>query len=154
MILRQHGGPQIELAILNYQFRDGADNWHDLNWLSVQVAVKSLGAHWKNVEPCLLTTEVRALAAWLRAAAVGRTDGPLDFVEPELSFAVVRPVEIGAPIPVGVTLRHGLLKNQSLVSGTFAEVPLVLHVAPDDLQLAASDLDAEAQRFPIRQGLP
>jgi len=149
MILRQRGGPTIELKVLGYEFPDGADEWHDLNWLRIQVRVESGDANWTaGPDPCLLTSEAKALAEWLRAAAAGWL-APPEFLEPALSFAVVRPLEERG-IPLAVTLRHELVSNQTLVSGPLRELPLVLYVAPEELRAAASDLEADLLRFPVR----
>jgi hypothetical protein len=149
MILRQTGGPAIELTILGYEFPDGGVGWHDFNWLRVFVRVESGGRSWTGgPDPCLLTTEVKELSAWLRAAADGWSPPP-EFLEPELSFAVVRPADERG-IPVAVTLRHAFVRDQTLVSGQLSELPLVLYVEPETLRAGAADLEADLLRFPVR----
>jgi hypothetical protein len=152
MILRQQEGPEIDLRILGYQFPQGVTDWHDLNWLNIVVRVSTLGARWTGgPDPCLLTTEARELARWLRSAADGHHILPLNFIEPELSFAVAREADERG-IPLAVTMRHAFVRNQPLVLGQPDELPFLLYVAPDVLLTAASDLEAELQRYPVREG--
>jgi len=154
MILRQRGGPQIELQVLGYQFPHGVSDWHDLNWLNVLVRVQTVGADWKGgPDPCLLTTEARGLVGWLRAAADGSAISPLEFIEPELSFAVARPPDTRG-VPLAVTLKHAFIKDQTLVSVDVTELPLVLYVVAEDLVAAADDLESDLRRFPVRQVAP
>lgn len=153
MILRQRGGPTIELRILGYEFPEGADEWHDLNWLRVLVRVESGSASWTGgPDPCLLTSEAKILADWLRAAADGWL-APPEFLEPALSFAVVRSPD-SRGIPLAVTLRHAFVTGQNLVSGALRELPLVLYVAPEEVRAAASDLETDLLRFPVRGTAP
>jgi len=150
MILRQQGGIQIEMSILGYQFPDGVHDWHDLNWLNILVRVETVGANWTGgPDPSLLTTEAQKLATWLRAAGDGRAVEHLAFLEPDLSFDVVRPPDERG-IPVAVTLKHAFVKRQTLVSVPVRELPLVLYVAPADLLEAASALETDLLRFPAR----
>jgi hypothetical protein len=154
MILRQRGGPQIELTVLGYQFPYGVSDWHDLNWLNIFVRVQTVGASWTGgPDPCLLTTEARDLAAWLRAAANGSAVTPLEFLEPELSFAVARPPD-DRVVPLAVTLKHAFVKDQTLVSVQLNELPLVLHVVAEDLVAAADELDIDLRRVPVRPVAP
>ena len=154
MILRQHGGPQIELTVVGYQFPHGVSDWHDLNWLNILVRVQTIGASWTGgPDPCLLTTEARELAAWLRAAADKSAVTPLEFIEPELSFAVARPPD-DRVVPLAVTLKHAFIKDQTLVSGQVTELPLVLHVAAGDLAASADELEIDLRRFPVRESPP
>jgi hypothetical protein len=154
MILCQRGGPQIELTVLGYQFPHGVSDWHDLNWLNILVRVQTVGAHWKGgPDPCLLTTEARELAGWLRAVADGSAVSPLEFIEPELSFAVARPSD-DRGVPLAVTLKHAFIKDQMLFSVQVTELPLVLYVVPEDLAAAAEDLESDLRRFPVRQVAP
>jgi len=151
MILRQQEGPEIDLQILGYQCPQGVTDWHDLNWLNILVRVSTLGASWTGgPDPCLLTTEARDLAAWLRSAADGRHILPLSFIEPELSFAVAREADERG-IPVAVTMRHAFVSNQPLVPGQPDELPFLLYVAPNVLLTAASDLETDLLRYPVRE---
>jgi hypothetical protein len=106
--------PTIELRFLGYEFPDGADDWHDLNWLRILVRVESGSASWTGgPDPCLLTSEAKVLAEWLRSAADGWLPPP-EFLEPTLSFAVVRSPDARG-IPLAVTFRHALVTGQTLV---------------------------------------
>ena len=154
MILRQREGPEIELQVLGYEFSQGATDWHDLNWLKILVRVNTVGASWTGgPDPCLLTTEARELVAWLRTAAVEHPVPPLAFIEPGLSFAVAREPGEGR-IPVAVTLRHAFVRNQPLVSGQPDKLPFLLYVDPEVLSTAASDLEADLLRYPVRETTP
>jgi hypothetical protein len=153
MILAQPDGPTIELSIVGYEFPDGGTGWHDWNWLNVEVHVRSGPAAWSGgPDACLLTTEARELAAWLRAVASGAEREPgVDFLEPELAFAVVRRLASGE-VEVRITLGYLLIREQNLVPGEkLEELPIVVRVSPASLHTAAADLEASLRHWPERR---
>jgi hypothetical protein len=93
-------GVSVTLRPVGYEFPDAsAGEWHDQNWLLIDVAVNSLEGAWAFRDPCMLTSEAVELGAWLARAGQGvptpsgpDADGnvwpePM-FIEPSVGFAV------------------------------------------------------------------
>jgi hypothetical protein len=97
VLIEGEEGTKVELNVGGYQFPEkqaqGPGFDHDANWLRVQGHVFDGVQSWSFDDPCLMTTEVAELAAWLRGvesdpvaagARIGRSDD-VWFVEPNVS---------------------------------------------------------------------
>jgi hypothetical protein len=90
MLLPGAGGDSLELSISGYQFPEVKDG-DDADWLLVEVRASRGGRAWRSRDPSLQTFEVEALARWLEGVAHGSSfPDACDFVEPNLSFELVR----------------------------------------------------------------
>jgi hypothetical protein len=94
--MRLHGidGHSLELHIVGYQFPDLTKDHWDSNWLRIEGRVSHPRGRWIFQDPCLLTYEVSKLADWLEAVAREKsTREEIDFIEPNLSFRILRSPE-------------------------------------------------------------
>ncbi len=98
-------GVSVELEPLRWQFPADAGEWDD-QWLAIRGRIDLGDRNWSFTDPCLLMTDARELARWLRAASDGRIsasprdcDGEpepdLVFLEPALGFSVAGYQETG-----------------------------------------------------------
>jgi hypothetical protein len=92
-------GLSVELAPIGYQYPDNTQGGWDSNWLIVAGNVKTPGGSWLFTDPCLTTSEAKALAEWLHDTAAGivpvaepDSTGAVRpnvwFTEPNLAFSV------------------------------------------------------------------
>lgn len=59
-------------------------------WVVVVGEVHDGSRQWRFEDPCLMASEVRLLAKWLRRIADGKSNrSEIDFLEPNLAFKVV-----------------------------------------------------------------
>jgi hypothetical protein len=166
--LETGGGSSLRLSIVGYQFPHApsrllsavgvlssadTDFDFDANWLVVQGEVSDGHRAWTFRDACLLTVEVRDLAAWLDAVAEGRPNlEDLDFLEPNLAFS--RRSTIPGRPAVRVTFRlearppwmTSPVEDEDDWDGAWVE----FETSPDHLRTAATDLRAALSRYPIR----
>lgn len=87
-------GRGLRLTVEGYELPDrvpGPEGYdHDANWLVVRLELTDRQWRTELSIPCLTTTEARELVAWLRAAADGRAQARVDFLEPVLAFRLGR----------------------------------------------------------------
>ena len=156
------GSSRFNLTVLGYQFPSLTPHTdpYDANWLMVKLHVNTDAARWTLIDPCLLTSELRALAEWLSRVAereprvvTGVTYGQrgmdaLTFIEPNVAFSVADyPSEDSAVIRVHLSF-------VSLDGGSESDEMYGEHV---DLELrrdaileAVTALEADMQRYPER----
>ncbi|MFT4076566.1 MAG: hypothetical protein QM647_13665 [Asticcacaulis sp.] len=85
--LLANGESWLGLKIVGYQFPNEIRDAYDSNWLMVLGHAGIDGRSWSFTDPCLLTTEVEALADWLVAVASGAASSQdCGFIEPNLYF--------------------------------------------------------------------
>jgi hypothetical protein len=149
-------GQSLQLDVVGYQFPhprsrdDGFD--FDANWLVINGVANDGGREWRFRDPCLLTTEGRALAAWLDAASNGRVElDATSFLEPNLEFRrVSAPVD---PPVIRVTFR--LEARPPWARGGQVEdwdsTWLEIAVPADALRNAAQELRSALESFPERR---
>jgi hypothetical protein len=141
---------ELELGIDGYQFPDASEHW-DANWLLVRGRVAHPRGPWSFSDPCLTTSEVEQLAAWLDSIVAGRPSPDARyFVEPNLRFAYV-----ASPVPtVEVTLAYEsappwLTDRGDRLDGVAVTFPLSMN----DLKEASRSLRHLLTEFPPR-GVP
>lgn len=147
MGLETSNGNSLALHIEGYQFGRSADRF-DSNWLVVSGNVQLPPLQWRFRDPCLLTFEVRELAAWLRHAANPMAQAkPLNFTEPNLRFAVVGRSEDTVQVRVWFDLD---CRPEEMRSVEFKEFfgDFDLHV--QDLLRAADELTSGLSHHPER----
>ncbi|MET9131806.1 WapI family immunity protein [Streptomyces antibioticus] len=105
----------VDLRPLRYQFPTVGGDPYDDNWLIIGGSATTPDGSWSFSDPCLLTHEARAVAAWLRSVAAGAVavsgpddDGELSpdtwFVEPVLAFSLAARDDAGAVLRVHLSL--------------------------------------------------
>ncbi|GAB3090147.1 hypothetical protein [Nocardioides zeae] len=104
--LHDASGRGLALTVLRYELPEldpslPANDW-DTNRLVVDAVLTGADGSHRAVDPCLLTSEARALADWLHAVADGRGTAGIGFVEPLLSFRLGR--QAGGTAQLGVRL--------------------------------------------------
>lgn len=83
-------GATLQLSVLDYQYPELTAGMHeyDSDWLRILIkGTTAAGDQWQVVDPCLQTTELDAIHAWLTHAVESGAAGQApDFIEPELRF--------------------------------------------------------------------
>jgi hypothetical protein len=140
--------PRIDLTVQDYQFpgMDGARDDFDPEWLRVHGRVECEEGAWEFSDPCLLTSELVSLAAWLRGIPVGGPQRELSFLEPNIRFEHVE--EAG-----GDKLYVWLSQEASPPWATEEErfgsgVPIRIPFAVIDFAAAAKSVESLCRRFP------
>lgn len=165
MKLRSSTGHRFELRIVGYEFSDlePAVDRFDANWLTIQVTITDLnGASFIFRDPCLLTWDVKALAAWIDRIALGEeTEAALTFMEPILLFifdrtgspAVVR-VAMNKEIDTAIEALPSFQDAWRLIPGQVRrEWPcLEFPVDSDQFRQAAESLNQQLLTYPDRAG--
>ncbi len=144
----------FRLTLLGYQFPDAEGEPYDANWLLVRVDAAGPRGAWSVTDPCLLTHEAAALAAWLESAPTGQAPPVISFLEPALIFRLVRSAN-GEDL---LRIHFG-----SLVHPAWASEPGRPRQNPDrwldfpldksNLAAAASSLRSQLREYPIRREL-
>lgn len=92
MELTGASGDSLRLEIAGYQFPEIADDPSDSNRLMIDLEATVAGRSWRTRDPSMDTSEVEALAQWLEGVSRGSSfPDACDFLEPNLSFELVRP---------------------------------------------------------------
>src|SRR5687768_14809522 len=101
------GDHVFELVPVGYEFTSAEDG-HDRNWLRIRVKASAAEHHWGGTDACMLTWELRSLCSWLKAHASEppQADDSLEFLEPELVFAIL--ARGRDSLALRVTMRNGL----------------------------------------------
>jgi hypothetical protein len=165
MRLRSLDGAQVDLSIAGYQYpsRHGSGDqgfdW-DANWLMVRGDVQLAdGRSWHFEEPCLQTSEARALEDWMRGVLAGSVmpstfdvqipDKQLMFfTEPNLALSLASRDSERAQLRFHCSL-EALPPWQRGPSGEFAFFVL-LDITPEALSSAVADWARDIARFPPR----
>lgn len=162
MLLRSDTGSRFEISLVGYQFpydgppTGGEDT--DANWLLVRgIATSSDGQTSEFVDPCLMTTEARELARWLRAAAAGRIEPQANpsedelwmFVEPNLAWSVESRPKGRTRIRVHLSLEAHPAWIPDTAQGLF-ETFILLGISNAELNLAAAEWERELAAYPLR----
>ena len=98
MIVITNGQKQMTISIDSYQYKymkSKADEFdYDANWLDVAVSYYDGEKEHKDLDPCLLTTELVELAEELEKVVAGEEDSYVsDFLEPYLKIVYARDVD-------------------------------------------------------------
>ena len=118
--LTNNQGISLELWIAGYQFPEITDDW-DANWLMVAGEVRHPRGAWSFIDPCLTTTELGSLVAWLELVVRGESaQSPLHPMEQCLQFHHV----LGPDPDIEVRLAHGCAPPWSKTEGSDEDVAL------------------------------
>ena len=144
-------GDFVELRVAGYQYDKStfstANGW-DENWLTISGHVRQAAESWRFQNPCLTSWEARDLLSWLRSA-VDSTPGPIEFTEPNLSFAVA--ADTGRPRMVIVTFTGEAARPSiSEVNRGSSGCALSLDISPASLLDAAQTGESELTARPLR----
>lgn len=149
-MLFKNEGASLELKIVNYEFpADGGDpNSDDRNWLVLRCTwVKEDGAVVKDSNSCLLTYELRELAAGLKVLNAGIRDGyASSFVDPYFEVAAQADGENRFLVDVAFYLPN------TMDGDDMAEVEAVLTGA--EMKDLIEELDALCEKYPDRVEAP
>lgn len=154
MLLKDFGGPnRLMIRVTGYQFPDALDPARRFSWHMVGGEVRCQEGSWRFHWQALTCDESPRVSAWLRQAAGSVTQrrelpGPLQFLEPNLSFRAFPPDEDMAQIQVSLDLEFQPPWHRRRDAGD----PFALSFAIDEVQLrrAAAQWDAERAPFPDR----
>jgi hypothetical protein len=152
-------GVSVELEPLKWQFPADAGEWDD-QWLVIRGRIDLGNRNWSFTDPCLLMTDARELARWLRAASDGRISASqndsdeepepdLMFLEPALGFSVAEYQETG---PV-VRIHFAAEAAPPWLRATdphLARFAVELAVRTGQLAAAASDWTEQLNALPAR----
>jgi hypothetical protein len=145
-------GERVKLAVRRYQFPDIVEE-HDANWLVVEGTFTNEQGTWQRVDPCLLTWELHWLARWLRALPRRGAEARLGFLEGELVFNYVVPVQATHCIAVVVDYGFSLAIRKTPADwAARTRDASVLIMRVDDEQLASSlgVIEGWIRQFPVR----
>jgi hypothetical protein len=152
-------GVSVELEPLKWQFPADAGEWDD-RWLVIRGRIDLGDRSWSFTDPCLLMTDARELARWLRAASDGRISAGRDdsggepepdlvFLEPALGFSVAEYQEAGPVVRIYFAAEAAppWLHAANFHLGRFA---VELAVRAGQLAAAASDWTEQLNALPDR----
>ncbi len=89
-------GSSLKVRILGYQYPENSRDQYDADWLRIEGIATHPKGNWRFCDPCLLTWEASALAAWLESCGdAANAQTSIGFIEPNLS---------GLPVNVWVLL--------------------------------------------------
>jgi hypothetical protein len=149
MLLSGAGGDSLEISISGYQFPQ-ATGGDDADWLLVEVRASTGGRTWHSRDPSLQTFEVEALARWFEGIAHGSSfPDACDFVEPNLSFELVRVDRARAELRVYFELESRPRWAPAAGAG-LRDVWVTLTPSRDEAAAAAAALRAALAAFPTR----
>jgi hypothetical protein len=168
MRLRSLDGEQVDLSIAGYQSpgRRGSGgpgfDW-DANWLMIRGDVQLAdGRSWHFEEPCLQTSEARALEDWMRGVLAGSVMPStfdvqipnkqlLSFTEPNLALSLASRDSERAQLRFHFSL-EALPPWQRGLSGEFAPFAffVLLDITPEGLSSAVADWARDVGQFPPR----
>jgi hypothetical protein len=161
-----HDGWSFSLGIWGFQFEETEGlGREDLEWLRVSLAVHSPDATWKWTDSCLLFSEAKELAKWLRDVAAGDPSGEkISFTEPEIAFQAVLDSQAEARVTVCIYYpshrRKGFAEKwgspDTACQDKDAGPPVVSRdfiVARPNLLEASTALLENLRRLPKREGL-
>lgn len=146
-LLGTPGLNRFGLTILRYQFpqhRTPGDT--DSNWLMVQGEVHRGDDAWTFADPCLLTSELQQLIAWLKQSP--RPKSAIWFLEPLLRFEW----QSDAVDKLMLQLRAEAIP-EGVLSGRARwdeGITLDLIVSPQQIETLAAGLADDLRRFPPR----
>jgi hypothetical protein len=138
----------FRLTVLGYQNVDPQGDPLDDNWLRVRVDIAGPHGAWSVVDPCLMTTEVNRLAAWLAEDAA--QPPAISFLEPMLLF---RRVEVDGQPEIAVHFGGLVYPNWESPEIPVARegLSLVFPVSKLDLATTVRDLKEQIKKFPVRK---
>jgi len=146
MLLKGEEGNEFELNIKGYEFSENASDWHDANWLNIEIRARGPRGSWNALAPVLLTEEAEYLANWLEKKTWSPALDGIEFLEPTLSFAVVEESEENLVLRVLFWLEF--LPPWAEGSGTRERIELSLK--RKDLASASNSLRAQLSMYPRR----
>lgn len=147
MKLVDPGAATFELTVVRYQFPELTEYW-DANWLMMRGVVEHPAGSWNFVDPCMTTTELGTLARWFDSLAVPSSSRtPCIFTEPNLAFELVSDPDPAIAVRFSFESAPSWIRDRnSRLDGVVLRFPL----DANDPSRAASDLQAELKRFPVR----
>lgn len=105
---------------------------------------------WRSTDPSLLAGDVERLADWLEGGVEGPArDAEIDFLEPNLSFALYRASGDDVTLRVWFELESRPPWAPNDAAGA-RDLWLDLEVSSDDVRRAARDLREQLEKFPAR----
>ncbi|HLP85838.1 MAG TPA: hypothetical protein VK157_15920 [Phycisphaerales bacterium] len=144
------GTPELDrfsLRVVGYQFPQARRNCpYDRNWLILRGEVQCGDSQWTFEDPCLLTSELTELIAWLQKPP--QPGASIWFTEPLLLFEWSES-DAGCLL---VRLRAEALPDE-VCNGRAKFDPgitLNLHVSPTELDRFAATLEGDLMKFPAR----
>lgn len=133
----------FELTIVDYQYPPTVGNKYDVNWLVVEMHLRTHDNDVLFDDPCLLTWEALSLCHYLSTPNWEHADQYMGFMEPQLKFHV-QPAENGRLL-VDVQL---MVRSRSF--DDWLHYRHMFDVTLDNLAWAAAEWCTEVERFPIR----
>jgi hypothetical protein len=118
----------------------------------VRIEFKSPEGTWHQTDPCMLTWEAARLAGWLEILSIPTFvfKPYMGFIEPVLRFEIDS-FETGAfIIRIGFELELRPPWETSKIVNEDKTYWVTLIVTTNELALAAKDLDAQLEQFPLR----
>ncbi len=151
----------VDLRPLRYQFPAVGGDPYDDNWLIIGGSVTTPDGSWSFSDPCLLTHEARAVAAWLRSVAAGTAavtdpddDGELSpdtwFVEPVLAFSLAARGDAEAVLRVHLSLEAAPPWQQGDDRADIYQFVVEVRLDKAELLEAADQWELALESFPAR----
>lgn len=150
MYIRANDGASFQLEVVGYRYPELPDVEYDSNWLCMSMSATLPEGSWSVTDPFLLTYEVAKLADWLDAIAThSETQDEMGFVEPNISFEVVRRA-MGQSC-LRVYFRAECEPPWAVTNETGgADIVAEFALAEIDLRLAAESLRTQLSSYPQR----
>ncbi len=143
-------GSSFKLKIVDYQFPNITDEYHDSNWLIIQVDVIHPKGAWTAVDPCLLTFDVEWLARWLEDVHSNSNKRPeCSFLEPCLEFQVEVNEKSKRVLRVYFELEARPIWASCKIAGQ-RDLWVEFELSEIDLLAVASELRSELAKYPQR----
>ena len=150
MKLKNSSKESFELRIIQYEFPNINNEKYDANWLLIEIEVSDQYGQWVVKDPCLLTFDIQNLGNWLLSIAAGEeVISKFQFMEPELEFHLIRPIE--EEYILRIYMRHNLKPQWKSSRGREAE-DFWLDFPVDSLvlQRLANSLHQQLMEYPPR----
>ena len=146
MKLQASNNNSFELQIAGYQYPGNTDCEYDANWLIIEIDVTHPDGTWRGRDPSMLTTEVAALARWLRHLSQTYNTETCGFIEPNLEFRLSDDRDT-LSVHFDLESRPDWIPDKYNFDG---DVFVTFPVSEVNFQDAANDLDRQLLQFSER----
>ena len=142
MAFLKFGENEMNLDIIDYEFKDNENDIYDLNWLQIELTLNVNQISFSIIDPCLLTFEIHELINWFeKLISQDFSQNMISFIEPNLIFEYV----------------NGFIKVFFACEFKPKRIPIdqdfliKIPFEKESVECFKSDLKLKAEKFPIRK---